>query len=62
MRFVQAIDHSNPSDSPAGDAAASMFLFAIVGGLLIAIVAATIPAVTLGAMIGGAIGVVVAYH
>ena len=62
MRFVQAIDHSNPSPSPAGDAAASMFLFAIVGGLLVALIAATIPAVTLGAMVGGAVGVVIAYH
>lgn len=62
MRFAHAIDNTNPTDSPAGDAAAAMFLFAIVGGLLVALVAATIPAVTLGAMLGGAVGVVVAYH
>lgn len=62
MRFVQAIDHSTHDDSPGADAAASMFLFAIVAGLLVAVAAPTIPAVTLGAIIGGAIGLIVAYH
>jgi hypothetical protein len=62
MRFVQAIDHSHPTDSPSGDAFASAFLFAIVGGLLFAVAAPTIPVVTIGAMIGGAAGLIIAYH
>ena len=62
MRFVHAIDHSSHSQSPGDDAAASAFLFAIVGGLLVALVVPTIPVVAAGAMVGGLVGLVIAYH
>ena len=62
MRFVEAIDHSSHSEAPGDNAAASAFLFAIVGGLLVALAVPTIPVVAAGAIVGGFVGLIIAYH
>lgn len=66
MRLANSLDRNTTADQVserAGDALASACLFGIVGGLVFALaIVPTIPAVALGAVIGAAIGIVVAYQ